>query len=61
MKIGRAAWRCAFVPADSGALDRDCDLALLQSLALFNFLLARLGLGNPKVVGRVGVDANVGL
>jgi hypothetical protein len=46
-------------PADTSALDCDCDLARSELLAALNLLERRLGLGDPEIMCRVGVNTNV--
>ena len=48
------------LPANTSALDCDCDLARSQLLLGLNLLERRLGLGDPKIMCRVGVNTNVG-
>ena len=48
-----------FLPADTSALDSDCDLTLRETLASLDLLFTGLCLGDPEVVGRVGVNTNV--
>lgn len=53
--------RIADSPADTRTLDRHGHLTRLQTLALLDFLLAGRGVGNPEIVRRVRVDADVRL
>jgi len=49
------------LPADSSALDGDCDFAIFEVLALVDFLERGCRFCNPEIVCGVRVDADVGL
>lgn len=52
---------CYIIPANSRALYSDCDLARLKLVALLDILQRRQGVANPKIMLRIGVNANVSL
>lgn len=52
-----SGWFC--LPANSGALDRDCDFTRFQTFAFFNFFLTWKCVCDPEVMVRIRVDSNV--
>jgi hypothetical protein len=64
MSISIALKHVKFVlhlPANSGALDCDCDLAWLEARARQDIFGGGLCFGNPEIMLGVGVDSDVGL
>jgi hypothetical protein len=51
--------RLHILPADTGTLHSDGNLAFLESLAILNFCLGGTRLSHPEIVSRVGEDADV--
>jgi hypothetical protein len=51
--------RLHVLPADTGTLHSDGNLAFLESLAILNLCLGGTRLSHPEIVSRVGEDADV--
>ena len=49
------------LPADAGALDANGNFAMFEAFSSLHALKTRLRLANEEIVGRVGVDADIGL
>lgn len=58
---GRGREREEVEPADTSALDSNCDLAIFEIFGFLDRLEAWFRFSYPELVGRVGVDADVGL
>ena len=58
--LWKVLWiRFHVLPANTGTLHSDGDLAFLESLAILNLCLGGARLGYPEIVGLVGEDTNV--